>query len=506
MPGPHIAHRPKPAARAVRRPDPLVGALLGGSYRIEAPLARGGMGALYRGTHLRLQRPVAIKVLAAAFAGSDTARRRFRREARALARLHSEHVVEVLDVLDAPDGRPVLVTELLEGEDLSQRIERRGPLPTAEVLAIAVQLARALCDAHAAGVVHRDLKPSNVFLDGESGSVRVKLLDFGVARVDDDAAITRTGVALGTPLYMAPEQVRKASAADARSDVYGAGAVLYHALTGHAPYPGGNATEALARVLDGPPPAPSRRQAGIPFAVEELVLRAMAREPEARFASARALGERAQHLLTQLAPSTRPITKGSRFRDAALFLGGSSLAAAGLAAQTEVLDTPVAPFAAVGAALTAVGILRRWPALSEHLAMGTALGFITFAAASLLGRLGFFGELAPFALGAVTMVTGAFLAATHGRPQRRSKRAPESPVSPSAIGSSTTLPSDSASRPAIQREDRSASHSLSSVATPGSGRSPIDPPSSSSNRNAPAVSRKRPSARRMMTGSASAGY
>ena len=505
MPGPDAHHRSKPTARAARRPDPLVGAVLGGSYRVEAPLARGGMGALYRGTHLRLRRPVAIKVLATALAGSDTARRRFRREARALARLRSEHVVDVFDVLDAPDGRPALVTELLEGEDLGQRIERCGPLPTEQVLTIAVQLARALRDAHAAGVVHRDLKPSNVFLCGGCAPLRVKLLDFGVARVADDAAITRTGVALGTPLYMAPEQVRKAAAADARSDVYGAGAVLYHALTGHAPYPGANATEALARVLDGPPPAPSRRRPGIPFAVEELVLRAMAREPHARFRSARELGERAEQLLSRMTPAGSAVAQGSRLRDAALFVGGTSLAAAGLAAPVTLMGLRLAPLAAAAVALASLATLRRWPALGEPLALGTGLGFLTFASATLLGRLGLVGELTPFALGALTMVAAVILAATREGRQSLSMRTPESSANPSEIGSSTTLPSDSASRPAIQRADRATSRSASSVATPGSGRSSMDAPSSSS-RNTRPLPRKRPSARRMTTGSASAGY
>lgn len=479
--------------------------MLGSSYRIDAPLARGGMGALYRGTHLRLERPVAIKVLASAFAGSDTARRRFRREARALARLRSEHVVDVLDVLEAPDGRPVLITELLEGEDLGQRIERTGPLPTDQVLAIGVQLAEALSVAHAAGVVHRDLKPSNVFLCGGEDSVEVKLLDFGVARVEDDAAITRTGVALGTPLYMAPEQVRRAAAADARSDIYGAGAVLYHALTGHAPYPGGNATEALARVLDGPPPAPSRRKAGIPFAVEELVLRAMAREPEARFHSARELGERAERLLTRMTPAVDPIGKRSRVRDAAVFVGGASLAAAGAVGPLTLADLPVAPFAAGAAGLASFAILRRWPALGEHLAFGTALGFVAFAAGTLLGRLDLVGDLTPFVLGALTALAAAFLAATGERRQSLSIRAGE-PASPSEMGSSTTLPSDSVSRPAIQVAARSASKAPKSSATPGSARSPMELPSSSSSRSEPPLSRKRPSARRMTTGSASAGY
>lgn len=507
MPAPATTNRSKPVARAGRRPDPLVGAHLGGSYRVEGPLARGGMGALYRGVHTRLGRPVAIKVLAAAFAGSETARRRFRREARALARLRSEHVVDVFDVLDAPDGRPVLVTELLEGEDLGQRIERAGPLSAADTLELGVQLSAALAQAHAAGVIHRDLKPSNVFLAGpKDGPIQVKLLDFGVARMTDDAAITRTGVALGTPLYMAPEQVRKAAAADARSDVYGAGAVLYHAITGHAPYPGGNATEALARVLDGPPPAPSRRRAGIPFAVEELILRAMAREPAARFESAEALGARAALLLRRMTPAVDPNGTRSRKRDAAVVVGGHALLAAGAAGTLAIGEVPLAPFAAAAAALAGAAVLRRWPRMGEHLAFGTGVAFAAFAGATLLGRLELVGALTPFVAALGAGVVAALFATAAERRQSRSSRAPESSESPSAIGSSTTLPSDSASRPAIQRAERSASRSARSSAVPGGASNAMEPPSSSSRRNEPFSARRRPSARRMTTGSASAGY
>ena len=508
------AVRPKPVAarRSPPRPDALLGVVLGGSYRVDAPLARGGMGALYRGTHLRLQRPVAVKVLAPAFAGSETARRRFRREARALARLHSPHVVDVLDVLEAPDGRPVLITELLQGEDLGQRIERAGALPVAEALDIGLQLAEALTVAHEAGVVHRDLKPSNVFLcERDGGGTLVKLLDFGVARVEDDAAITRTGVALGTPLYMAPEQVRRAAAADARSDVYGAGAVLYHALTGHAPYPGGNATEALARVLDGPPPAPSRRKPGLPFAVEELVLRAMAREPEGRFANAAALGERLARLRERMAPVGDATPVPSRLRDKAIFVGGSALMSAGAIGSLEVLGVPAAPFAAALAAGGSIATLRRWPALGEHLTLGTGLGFVGFAVAALVERIGLVGSLTPFLMAVVTAATAGVLSAHRSRAgtQRRSSRGPDSLASPSEIGSSTTLPSDSASRPAIQRAEapaaRSATTSPKKEATPSSARSSMDRPSSSSTRN-PSPLPRRPSARRMTNGSASAGY
>jgi len=488
---------------AIVRADPLVGAVLDRTYRVEAPLARGGMGALYRGTHARLDRPVAIKVLAAAFAGSDTARRRFRREARALARLRSPHVVDVLDVLEAPDGRPVLVTELLDGEDLGQRIERTGALSIPEALAVAAQLADALAVAHAAGVVHRDIKPSNVFLcQTADDSIVLKLLDFGVARLEDDAAITKTGVALGTPLYMAPEQVRKASAADARSDVYGAGAVLYHALAGKAPYPGGNATEALARVLDGPPPPPSRCRPDLPFAVEELVLRAMAREPGARFVDAMSFGARARELGARFAPNEEE--RSTRRRDKAIYVGGAALVGAGAAGPLAVGSLPVAAVVGAVAGLGAWASLRRWPAAGEHLATATMAALGAYAAGALLGRTELFGALVPFLLALMAAVVAGAWSVQRTRAQSRTTRDEDPSTLPTENGSRTTLPSDSVKRPAIQQASMKRSRKTSGIPA-GAWSGTKAPPSSASASESPS-SRRRPSARRMATGSASAGY
>ena len=484
------------------RVDPLAQTVLGSTYRLDAPLARGGMGTLYRATHLRLHRPVAVKVLASAFALSDTARRRFMREARALARVRSPRVVEVLDVLETSDGRPALVTELLEGEDLGQRIARDGMLSVVDALVMVAELADALAVVHAAGIVHRDVKPSNVFLmqgrEGERPSV--KLLDFGVAHLDNDSPITRTGVALGTPLYMAPEQARAASAADERSDVYGIGAVLYHAVTGEAPYPNGNATEALARVLDGPPPPPSRRRSDLPAGVEELVLRAMARDPAARFGSAADLAERARQMLRRLRPRRpAPTSRPRRHAHLAWAVGGTALAVA-----TWASAAPWRWAAAFVTGVCMVAVLRRWPRIATPWALFALCGWTTFGAVFALGDLMALSQHGTTRwLLSLAVALGSWLAVSQTRKTR------VEPATPSArdSGSTASPPDRSTSRPTSQRGSPLASVPVKNSAVPASPRTGTASPLESSNHHQrPSPSARRPSARRSTTGSANAGY
>jgi eukaryotic-like serine/threonine-protein kinase len=280
--------------------DPLVGTVLGGAFRILQPLARGGMGRVYEAEHLRVPRRFAVKVLSEAYADRPELVTRFEREARALAPLSCPHVVDVVDVLRAVDGRPCIVTGLLTGEDLARRIAREGPLPVREALEIARQMCRGLDAAHAHGVVHRDLKPSNVFLASTpDGHVTVKLVDFGVAKLLFDPEVTRSDAVVGTPAYMAPEQARAATAATEASDVYGVGAVLYHMLSGQPPYPCADATEVLARVLAEEPPRLRSVAPQVPEAVEAVVQAAMARDAGARVATAAEL----QGLMAGLIPT-----------------------------------------------------------------------------------------------------------------------------------------------------------------------------------------------------------
>jgi serine/threonine protein kinase len=257
--------------------DPMLGMVLAGTYRIVRAIGRGGMGRLYEAQHARLDRRYAIKVLHEAQHASPEAQKRFEREARALSRIRSDHVLDVIDVVKTADHRTAIVTARLDGEDLKARLDRVGKLDVAQALPIARQICLGLAAAHAHGVIHRDLKPSNVFLEsGADGSVTTKLLDFGVAKLAGEPELTRTGAVVGTPAYMAPEQARGSAEVDERADVYGVGAVLYRALTGRSPYVGDDAGALLAALIAGPPRRPRAIERSIPVGLEAVIQRAMA--------------------------------------------------------------------------------------------------------------------------------------------------------------------------------------------------------------------------------------
>ena len=269
-------------------PDPLIGEVLGRTYRIVRVLGEGGMARLYEAEHLRIDTRVAVKVIHDDLARDPDLLARFEREARAAGRIHSEHVVRVVDVLRTQDNRPCLVTELLEGEDLQALLDRVGKLAASDAIPIARQICRAVAAAHAVGVVHRDLKPANVFLCKPAGDEPplVKVFDFGVAKLEDDDKLTRTDAVMGTAAYMAPEQARRAADAGPLSDVYSASAVLYHMLCGQPPYGNVPAFSRLALVLHEEPARPRSLEPSIPDGVEAVIQHAMARDRQVRIQSA----------------------------------------------------------------------------------------------------------------------------------------------------------------------------------------------------------------------------
>ena len=266
--------------------DPLVGTVLDGRYRVEAPVARGGMSTVYAATDLRLDRRVAVKVMAPALAHDPAFTDRFVREARTAARLSHPNAVAVFDqgAQDGPAGRVVfLVMELVHGGTLRDVLRQRGRLRPDEALSLLEPVLAALAAAHRAGLVHRDVKPENVLISADG---TVKVVDFGLARaVAAPSTSTQAGVVLGTVAYVAPEQVARGSA-DARTDVYSAGILLYELLTGAAPYGGDSAIAVAYRHVHDDVPPPSHRVPGLAPALDELVLRATRREPGARPADA----------------------------------------------------------------------------------------------------------------------------------------------------------------------------------------------------------------------------
>jgi len=286
-----------------------VGQTLCGKYRVEATLGQGGMASVWQGVHVATGRRIAIKVLDDRFLGNAHVVARFGREARAASSIHHESIVEVLDLDRTEDGAPFLVMELLQGETLTQRIEKRGRLSAAELVAIADPLLDALHAAHEAGVVHRDLKPDNIMLvpAGRRGE-KVKVLDFGISSKSDEvSSLTTTGSLLGTPHYMSPEQARGRTDIDRRADLYAMGVLLYECAVGAVPFDAENYNALIQEILNAPPVSPRARGAAISEAVEAVILHAMSKDRDARPSTAEALRDE----LLAVAPPPLPAASSS---------------------------------------------------------------------------------------------------------------------------------------------------------------------------------------------------
>jgi serine/threonine-protein kinase len=302
---------------ASQQSDTLVGAVLDGRYRVDGLIATGGMSTVYRGLDLRLDRPVALKVMDTRYSGDQQFITRFQREARAVARLKDPGLVAVYDQGDgSPGGQPAyLVMELVEGGTLRELLRERGPMPPHAVAAVLGPVLRGLAVAHRAGLVHRDIKPENVLIsdDGE-----VKIADFGLVRAVADAKITSTSVILGTAAYLSPEQVGTGDAGP-RSDVYGVGVLAYELLTGTTPFKGDSALAIAYQRMDNDVPAPSVGIAGVPPQFDELVATACARNPADRYADAQDMADDLDAIAEELGlPAFRvPAPRNSAQHDAA---------------------------------------------------------------------------------------------------------------------------------------------------------------------------------------------
>jgi eukaryotic-like serine/threonine-protein kinase len=293
-------------------PDELerwLGATVGGKYRIERLLGRGGMGAVFSAENTLIGKRVALKFLSAEAARDRDAARRFQREAQAASMIESEHIVQVFDAGTTPEGLPFLVMEHLTGEDLRARLTREGELAVADALVIALQVLRALVRAHAAGIVHRDLKPDNVFLCArDDGSVLVKLVDFGISKLEKatmSERLTRRGTVLGSAYYMSPEQAQASDSVDQRSDLYGVGAMLFEMLAGKPPHGGPTLESVLVAICTQNAPSLADFRPDAPPAVVSAVGRALERDPAERFANA-------TEFIDALAPSRSASGAGAR--------------------------------------------------------------------------------------------------------------------------------------------------------------------------------------------------
>ena len=293
------------------------GDVLGGKYRIERIIGQGGMGIVAAARHAELNRRVAIKVLPAHLTPDDELVERFMREARAAARLRSEHAVKVVDVGSRSNGSPYIVMELLEGEDLGALSERIGPLPIADSVDYILQTCEAVAEAHALGILHRDLKPRNLFLATRLHErPLVKVLDFGLAKSMhmQERALTATSTAMGSPQYMSPEQMKASRDIDVRTDIWSLGVCLYELVSAHVPFDSAAVPVLCAMVLKEPPtPLPSVRP-DVPLGLWAIVQKCLMKEPAHRFATI-------SELAAALEPFAPPHAVGAGLRIDAVLRG-----------------------------------------------------------------------------------------------------------------------------------------------------------------------------------------
>jgi len=286
---------------------PAPGDVICNKYRVERVLGQGGMGAVVAARHLELGELYAIKLMLPGLLGNAEAINRFLREARACARLKGDHVARVHDVVHGPGGMLFMIMEYLEGSDLKTLLAARGRLPIEEALDYVLQTCDALAEAHENEIVHRDIKPANLFLTRKhkTGAPLVKVLDFGISKqlnLDPHADLTKTGAMLGSPLYMSPEQMRHSRKVDIRTDIWSLGVVLYELTTGEVPFDGKTVTQVFYSVTTLEPKPIRPLVMDIPRAVEEVILRCLAKDPDKRFPNVKSLAQ-----------ALKPILIGMRF-------------------------------------------------------------------------------------------------------------------------------------------------------------------------------------------------
>ncbi len=273
-----------PHSGVSKTPEGLLGRTIDQRYRVEALLGQGGMGLVYRVTHTRLNKPLAIKVLRRENTQDPEVLARFRREAESASGIGNQHIVDIHDFGELEDGSTYFVMECLEGLDLIDALDVAQRMPEGRAIHIAIQLCRALGAAHDAGIVHRDLKPENVFLIRRDDTEDfVKVLDFGIAKVaNGPKRLTRDGEVLGTPHYMSPEQC-EGDGVDHRTDIYALGVLLYEMLTGHVPHDADTMMGILTKQMYEDPIPPKVRVPQISEPLEQLIMRCLEKKPEQRY-------------------------------------------------------------------------------------------------------------------------------------------------------------------------------------------------------------------------------
>jgi len=283
------------------------GAIIGGKYRVDGVLGTGGMGVVLSATHLELDAPVAIKVVRDELAANEAIVSRLLFEARAAARMQSVHVVRVLDVARLDNGAPYIVMEKLRGRDVASLLQERAALPVAEALGYVLQACEGLIEAHGLGIVHRDLKPENLFLATTPEGVVLKILDFGISkdlgttvREGSRTTLTKGGAAIGSPSYMAPEQIRAEPNLDARADIWSVGTILFELLAGRCPFEAETVASMYQKVLTEEPPSLLDFCPTAPRELDTVIRLCLRKDPEDRF-------QTMEELATALRSMARPV-------------------------------------------------------------------------------------------------------------------------------------------------------------------------------------------------------
>ena len=281
-----------------------------GQYRVVRQIGKGGMGVVYLAEHSLLGRPAAIKVLLKEYSENEVIVKRFFTEAKVVTAIADPGIVQVFDFGHDVDGSAFIVMELLEGESLQTRLKRSGRLEVYEAIRLMAQIASSLGAAHAKGVIHRDLKPDNIFIVGDpavSGGERTKILDFGIAKLADPeqgTMKTSTGVVMGTPVYMSPEQCRGASTLDHRSDIYALGCMLFTLVCGRPPFHAAGSGDLIVAHIRDLPPRPSSLIPGLIPELEAVILRCLQKHPDARFQTTSELARALRQIEAQLLGAT----------------------------------------------------------------------------------------------------------------------------------------------------------------------------------------------------------
>lgn len=312
---------------------PGEGEILAGKYRVNRMLGEGGMGIVVAAHHLELDQPVAIKVLHENASNYADSSERFRREARVAAKIQSDHVTRILDVGQLPNGARYMVMEYLEGRDLGAELSQRGSFSFSAACRLMLEALDALERAHAVGIVHRDIKPENLFLARRpDGSLRLKVLDFGISKQmgeADELSLTKTSEWIGTPLYMSPEQMVSPRLADARSDIWSLGAVLYELISGRTPYEAESLPQLCSFLLTREPVDIRSHHPGIPHELAEIIMGCLQRDVSLRIQSAAALAQ-------ALAPFSKAITCSGNY--SALIARSEAVSEAITTSQVRAVD------------------------------------------------------------------------------------------------------------------------------------------------------------------------